>query len=100
MLPPVIQTFYTCNAWANARVLAALQVRREAVEAETQTFVAALNADLLGPHLHLSAVADDDRQVNSTTQHRSETAILLTHWGFSPGELDFITYIDKRDAGA
>ncbi len=32
------------------------------------------------------------RMVNHGTQHRSEAAMMLTHWGQSPGELDLIYY--------
>ena len=30
--------------------------------------------------------------VNHGTQHRSEAAMMLTHWGQSPGELDLFYY--------
>ncbi len=32
--------------------------------------------------------------VNHGTQHRSEAAMMLTHWGCSPGELDLSAYSD------
>lgn len=31
--------------------------------------------------------------VNHSTQHRSEAAMILTHWGQSPGELDLTFYL-------
>jgi uncharacterized damage-inducible protein DinB len=31
--------------------------------------------------------------LNHSTQHRSEAALILTHWGHSPGELDLTFYL-------
>ncbi len=31
--------------------------------------------------------------LNHSTQHRSEAAMILTHWGQSPGELDLTYYL-------
>ncbi len=35
--------------------------------------------------------------VNHAAQHRSEVALLLTRYGFSPGWFDFPYYLDERD---
>jgi uncharacterized damage-inducible protein DinB len=78
--------------------------RWDQIEAETQAFLTGLNEAGLdqvinyinthgqpfGYHLWQIMV----HQVNHATQHRSEVAAILTHFGYSPGELDFLVYLD------
>lgn len=90
--------------------LATLRGCWDAVETDTQAFVAALDNDLLGTVITYTTRWGRTysyplwqmmiHQVNHATHHRSEAAMLLAHWGYPPGELDFITYIDEQNARA
>jgi uncharacterized damage-inducible protein DinB len=35
-------------------------------------------------------------QVNHATQHRSEVALILTGWNYSPGGMDFLNFVDFK----
>lgn len=39
-------------------------------------------------------------QANHAMQHRSEVAVFLTEFGFSPGQLDLMRYLRENDLGA
>jgi len=80
------------------------------IERETQAFVAGLSDALAGRVVEYTNTAGERwayplwqqmiHQVNHATQHRSEAAVMLTRFGYSPGWLDFLYFIDLRNASA
>jgi uncharacterized damage-inducible protein DinB len=83
--------------------LDSLRLRWSEVEGETQAFIqdlseAALHREVAYTSLSGKAFSEPLwqlmlQQINHATQHRSEAAVLLTLFNFSPGDLDFIYYL-------
>jgi uncharacterized damage-inducible protein DinB len=84
--------------------LQSIQTRWGTIEAETQQFIDQLNPLQLGEVVAYVNTRGEKwsypcwqqmiHQVNHATQHRSEVAAILTHFGFSPGDLDYLVYVD------
>jgi uncharacterized damage-inducible protein DinB len=83
--------------------LASLRATWQEVNAQSQTFIDGLDESALAEVIQYKNSAGESfadplwqimtHQVNHATQHRSEVAALLTHFGYSPGDLDMILYI-------
>ena len=88
--------------------LAAVRARWNRIERDTQAFVAGLDDARLAQIVEYTNTEGQPwayplwqqmiHQVNHATQHRSEAAVMLTQFGFSPGWLDFLYFIDVKGA--
>lgn len=79
----------------------------EKVDGETHAFLDGLNPSALHRIIYYTNPQNEANayplwhllyhQINHSAQHRSEVALLLTRFGYSPGWLDFLYYLDLRD---
>jgi uncharacterized damage-inducible protein DinB len=79
--------------------LATLRVRWDAIDAETNRFLATLTDEQLAaglPARDMPLWRAMLHQANHQTYHRGEVAAVLTHLGASPGELDVNRMYDGR----
>jgi len=84
--------------------LVAIRARWDAIERDTQTFMAGLTEARAAAVVEYTNMEGERwayplwqqmlHQVNHATQHRSEAAMLLTKFGHSPGWLDLLYFLD------
>jgi uncharacterized damage-inducible protein DinB len=84
--------------------LASIRGRWGEIERDTAAFVASVSDARLGETVAYLNFKGERwayplwqqmlHQVNHATQHRSEAAVMLTHFGQSPGLLDLLYFID------
>lgn len=85
--------------------LAAIRQRWDEIERDTQAFVQALDEAGLARVVNYSNTTGSPfayplwqlmlHQVNHATQHRSEVAMVLTEFGYSPDGLDLTRYLSQ-----
>ncbi|HEY4667318.1 MAG TPA: DinB family protein [Anaerolineales bacterium] len=89
--------------------LTSVRGRWQAIEADTQAFAAGLDEQKLEKVISYTTTEGYPRsyplwrpmfhQLNHSTAHRSEAAVMLTNFGHSPGDLDYVVYLAKMGEG-
>ena len=89
--------------WSEAETIVQVAARWAVLQAETRVFLSGLTdtevADVMPAYEPEKTLASGVTHVLlHGAQHRAEAAALLTELGHSPGQLDYMEFLEERDA--